>query len=100
MQTEPLGDVDLLEMAAPPIEPYFAEIVALRLDLDRNRPPAVRTGDVFVRKFFKICIFENPVERPDQIVISGIALCAVSCRETRNLGTEIIIIVAQSIERL
>ena len=87
-------------MTATPIEPHLAEIIVLRLDLDGYCPPAVRIGNLFVRQFFKVCVLENLVERPDQIVVSDIALCAVGRGETGNLRTEIIIIVAQSIERL
>ena len=44
--------------------------------------------------------FENFVQRSNQIVIGAIALCPVSRGVARDLRAEIIIILAQPIERL
>jgi hypothetical protein len=60
----------------------------------------VSVSNVLVRQLLKIRIFENFVQRPDEIVISGIALSAVGLNDARNLGTEIVIIITQAIERL
>lgn len=99
-QAEPFGDLDLLGMVAAPVEAHFAEIVVLRLDLDRHRAPAMRVGDVLVRQFLEIGVLEDAVERADEIVVSAVALRAVGRGEASDLGTEIVVIVAQSIERL
>jgi hypothetical protein len=56
--------------------------------------------DVLVRQLLKVCIFENFVQGSDQIVIGAIALCPVSRGVACDLRIEIIIIIAQPIERL
>ena len=52
-QAEPFGDLDLLGMVAAPIESHFAEVVVLRLDLDRHRAPAMGVGDVLMRQLLE-----------------------------------------------
>ena len=72
----------------------------IRLDCDRYRAFAVGLCDVRVRQLLKICIFENFVQGSNQIVIGAIALYAVSRGVACDLRTEIVIIIAQPIERL
>ena len=66
-----LRGVNLLDMAAAPVEAHLAEIVVLRLDLDRCCARAVRFGNVLVRQLFKVGVLENPAERPDEIVVGA-----------------------------
>jgi hypothetical protein len=41
----------------------------------------VGVGDVLVRQLLEVRVFENLVERPDEIVIGAIAFCAVDRSE-------------------
>jgi hypothetical protein len=87
-------------MATALVKAHFAEIVVLRFDFDRYRAFAVGLCDVLARQLLKICIFENIVQGSNQIVVGAIALYAVDCGVACDLGTKIVIIIAQPIERL
>jgi hypothetical protein len=87
-------------MAAALVKAHLAEIVVLRLDLDCYCAFAVGVCNVLVRQLIKICIPENLVQRSDEIVIGEFTLCPVGRRVTCNLRIEIVIIIAQPIERL
>jgi hypothetical protein len=87
-------------MAAALVKAHLTEIVVLCLDFDRYCAFAVGLGDLRVRQLLKICIFENFIQRPDEIVLGAIALCTIRRSVGCDLGIEIIVIIAQPIERL
>jgi len=87
-------------MAAALVKAYLAEIVVLCLDFDRDCAFAVGFCDLFVRQLLKICIFENFIQRSDEIVIGAIPLCAICRSVACDLGIKIVVIIAQPIERL
>ncbi len=99
-QAEPFANLKLLDMTAALVKAHLAEIVVLRLDFDRHCAFAVGVCDVLVRQLLKVCIFENFVQGSDQIVIGAIALYPVDRGVACDLRTEIVIIIAQPIERL
>src|SRR5580692_8764993 len=53
-----------------------------------------------MRQLFEISVFENLVERLNEIGIGAIGQRAVGRGECRDLGTEIVVVVAQTVERL
>jgi hypothetical protein len=64
-------------MAAALVKAHLAEIVVRCLDFDRYCAFAVGVCNVLVRQLGKICIFENFVQRSDEIVIGVFTLCPV-----------------------
>jgi hypothetical protein len=86
-------------MVAALVKAHLAKIVVLCLDFDRYCALAVGVCDLLVRQLLKICIFENSVQRLDEIVISAISLCPFGRSVAGDLRTKIVIIIAQPIER-
>ena len=99
-QAKPFSYFKPLDMAAALVKAYLAEIIVLCLDFDRNCAFAVGFCDLFVRQLLKICIFENFIQRSDEIVIGAIALSAIRHSVPCDLWIEIVIIVTQPIERV
>ena len=81
-------------MAAALVKEHLAEIVVLSLDFDRYCAFAVGVYNVFMRQLVKICIFENFVQRSDEIVIGVFTLCPVGRSVACDLRIEIVIIIA------
>ena len=91
-QAEPFHNLKLLDMAAPLVKAYLAEIVVLCAF-------AAGVCDLLVRQLPKICIFENFIQRSDEILISAISLSLFGRSMTCELRIEIVVIIAQPIER-
>ena len=70
------------------------ELPLLSLSIHRTRPGGSGYWERLVRHFLEIRIFENFIQGPDQIVIGAVGLCPVGRDVARELGAEIIIVVA------
>jgi hypothetical protein len=99
-QAEPFGKLNLLDMVAALVKAHTAESVGRCLDFNRYCAFAVSGCDVFVRQLLKICIFENFVQRADQIIIGVVTLCPIGRGVACDLRIEIVIVIAQPIERV
>jgi len=98
-QAEPFSNLKLLDMTAALVKADLAEIVVLCLGFDRYGAFAVGVCDFLVRQLLKICIFENFIQGSDEILISAISLCPFGPSVASDLRIEILIIIAQPIER-
>jgi hypothetical protein len=99
-QAEPIGDFALLGVPAAPPEAYLAKIIERRLDLDPLPGTApVGVADVRVRQFGKIGLLEHLLQGLHEVAVAALARRALERGMRRDLGAEIVIVVAQPLER-
>ena len=98
-QPQPFADLERLDVPPAPVEAHLAEIIERRLDLDAQRAPAMGRTDLRVRQLDEIRVLKHLVERGHEIGVGARERRAVQRRMGHDLRVEIVVVVAQPLER-